>query len=262
MPSPRVYEPLLDRFQKHNPRPIYEGAVPETVREPTIVDGLTEILRDNYPVWVEREVNLWELNGQETELWRPEEVTDRYDHPLQPDIDILYGPEKSGTRHGPLVGVEVKHFSHRSGTGSVLPKTRVVPRTPDDHDDADWENDGGYYTGLDQAMALLQMGLDYVFLVHLVDYSDEIWEFADDEAEFHDAYKNVTKTYSSNLTTLIDTFDLPVGYAAAAANRGPDRRILSQTVDTRTPDANPLLNDGETHPVRALLTDALAVDAN
>lgn len=254
-----IYEPLFDRFRKRYPRRIYDGRPPETVREDTIVDGLTDVLRENYPVWVEREVNLWELNEGETDLWKPEEIIEHYGHPLQPDIDVLYGPERDGERRGPLVGIEVKHFSYRSGTGNVLPKTRLVPRVPDEMDESEWESDGGYYTGLDQAMALLQMGLDYVVLVHLVDYADDLWEYAEDEEAFHDAYRDVTKLYSRKVTTLIDTFQLPIGYVAAGADHSFTDAIASRTVDTRVPDENPLL-DGNRHPVRRLIHDGLSIE--
>jgi hypothetical protein len=255
----KVYEPFFDRFQKRHPRRIYDGEPPETVRENTIVDGLTKILETEHSVWVEREVNLWELNQQETDYWKPEEIIDHYGHPLQPDIDILYGPLQDGERYSPLVGIEVKHFSYRSGTGNVLPKTRLVPRVPEDLDESEWESDGGYYTGLDQAMALLQMGLDYVILVHLVDYSDDLWEYSDDEDAFHDAYKRVTKLYSRKMTSLIDVFDFPIGYVAAGADRQFSDAIASRTVDTRTPDRNPLLEDSQQHPVRQLFHEALDV---
>jgi hypothetical protein len=105
-------------------------------------------------------------------------------------------------------------------------------------------------------MALLQMGVDYVILVHLVDYSDDLWEFAEDEETFRDAYRRVTKLYARNVTTLIDTFDLPIGYVIAGADRQYTDAIASRTVDTRKPNRNPLINDGQQNPIRKLLHDA------
>jgi len=83
----------------------------------TLVASSNELLGDKFwwlgnEFWIEKEVNPWELKDfvseerrRELEIFYP-----RFIHPMQPDIDILFGPKVNNERLTPLTAVEVKLF--------------------------------------------------------------------------------------------------------------------------------------------------------
>ena len=97
--------------------------------------------------WIVKEVNLWELKDSVSEERRRE--LERFIHPMQPDIDILFGPKVNNERLTPLMAVEVKLFKG-------IERGRVTPRAG-----------GGFYEGIGEAIALLTFGVDFV----------ELWQF-------------------------------------------------------------------------------------
>ncbi|MXR53026.1 hypothetical protein GRX03_15615 [Halovenus sp. WSH3] len=254
-------ERFFDLFVNRSPQKIYDGSPPpsDEIREETIVDGFVDRL-DQHELWVTPRVNLWELNSEQTGMWKPEEIVGHYGHPLQPDIDLLFGPVDGSRRTGPLVGVEVKHFAYQSGAGNVLPKTRLAT-VPDENGGQEWQAEGGFYAGLDQALALLQTGVDYVILAHIIHYDPDIWELphSNNTEDKRAAYREISKTYSRNIARLIDTFDLPIGYVAAGAEPLTDA-IASHTIRKRSPDRNPFVRAESAGRIRALLSEGLDLD--
>lgn len=122
----------------------------ENTNEKLIVDTITEIFKQEHEkLWFRSRINLWDFVHTSR---KPLEILKKYNNPLQPDIDLLYCHKLDDKLQSPIVGAEVKLFSKRTGYGKVIPKT------------SSW---AGYYAGLDEAIGLLNFGLDYVYLWHL-----------------------------------------------------------------------------------------------
>jgi DNA-directed RNA polymerase subunit RPC12/RpoP len=130
----------------------------------------------------------------------------KYKHPLQPDIDLLYGNIVDGKRQTPLTGVEVKLFSRYTGQlRGLIPKTTSYE---------------GYYAGLDEAISLLSMGLEFVYLWHIkahpiekfvksMKYGDNFWKEV-----AHKSY-HLAKQGSEVIADIIKALDLPIGYISS-----------------------------------------------
>ncbi|PSO07201.1 hypothetical protein B9Q04_12110 [Candidatus Marsarchaeota G2 archaeon BE_D] len=101
--------------------------------------------------------------------------------PRQPDIDILLCRVNNGNRVPPITAAEVKYIRTARG-GRVNPS---------------------YYSGLDEAVALLLLGFDHVLLIHVVDEK---------------VLSKVYLGYAKLLSELIRTLGLPLGYRVYAFN--------------------------------------------
>jgi len=69
-------------------------------------------------------------------------------YPTRPEIDIMWGSKRGLDRCPPVTAAEIKYFS--------APFERVPSPPP-------------YYSGVDEALALLLFGIDHSVLIHLVD---------------------------------------------------------------------------------------------
>lgn len=220
---------FLDVFGD-GPVKLYDHAPPDGIDEANLVNGLVGRVRDN-GLWARKKVNLWELIEVLYGRQRGDRVCDRYRHPLQPDIDLLCceTDEADERRTSPLLAAETKHFAHRRGDGAVLPKLA---------------DGSGFYAGLGQALSLLAMGIDYVYLTHFVHFHPDEWSgFGDDRDELIEAHRTVTGQYADSVARLIDGLELPIGYVAAGTRPVSDG-IAAVPVRTVTPDRNPLRNGG------------------
>lgn len=237
-----VGERLLEVFSDP-PIKLYDHMPPDNINESNLVSGLIGRLRDQ-GTWARREVNLWEMIEVLYGRKRPDRIADHFGHILQPDIDILYCETEQGTRKSPLAATEIKHFAARTGDGSVMPKLG---------------GGGGFYRGIGQALSLLLMGIDYVYLTHFFHFHPELWGGADDEQEeLLAAHRKVTDTYADNIEQVIDTLNLPIGYIAAGTRPAADG-IVAYPVNCITPNPNPFINTASAKRVRKLLADSFNV---
>jgi hypothetical protein len=200
---PTAFGDVIDEL---NPRltEALKGKTEKTVEEKDIQKFICALLkpREDWPIWVESGVNLWKLLDVNSR--KPLFTLKEHMHPLQPDIDVLYGPIINGNKSTPLVGIEIKIFPEATGAG-VMPKTRMGT---------------GYYTGLDEAIALLTFGLDYVYLWHFVILPYEKWEqyskkYGEDFGEkLVNEHAEFSKSYSQIMKGILEATALPIGYAA------------------------------------------------
>lgn len=243
MPNPEPYERLVQVFADPPVR-VYDHAPPDNIQEANLVSGLVGRLRDGPgQVWARREVDLWELIEVLHGRTRPDEAGERYRHPLQPDIDVLYcETDGDGSRTSPLVAVEAKHFAQQTGDGSVMPKLSGT--------------NAGFYAGLGQALSLLLMGVEYVFLVHFVYFHPELWDdYGEDRSELVAAHRRVTNRYAESVASLVRELDLPVGYIAAGTRPAADA-IAAYPVTVVEPDPNPFVDSPSGRSVRGLLSES------
>jgi len=131
--------------------------------------------------------------------------------PTQPEVDLVFGRLEGGVRVPPVCAAEVKYIRF-SGSGYVS---------------------YSYYSGLDESLALLVLGFDYVYLVHLVEGHLL-------ETDFRRSIK-VT-------SDMIKELRLPVGYmvyAVSSLSGGPYFYRRVSGVDLKElwvdPPPNPLL---------------------
>lgn len=197
------------RFFEH---PAIEGVTDETITENVFVDIMVSCLekKKKKDMWFEKRVNLWEL----ADVKDPSEVLERFHHPLQPDIDLLYGPRINEKRQTPMIGVEVKLFSRFTGRGRKLAKT------------AGYE---GYYAGLDEAISLLTLGLDYVELWHVYVLPLRIWNryLARYGRKFAEKIKRDAKSlgylgFHLLCDMVIEPLEIPIGYFATFLTINPE----------------------------------------
>jgi hypothetical protein len=168
-------------------------------------------------MWFEKRVNLWEFADAKD----PYEALERFRHPLQPDIDLLYGQRINGKRHTPMVGVEVKLFSRFTGRGRKLAKT------------AGYE---GYYAGLDEAISLLTVGLDFVYLWHVYVLPLKIWN--NYLAKYGRRFSEIIKRDAQGLgylgfhlvcDVIIEPLEIPIGYFATFLAIDPEHKRFEVT---------------------------------
>jgi hypothetical protein len=198
--------------------PAIQAITDETITENIFMDILVSCLeKRSKDMWFEKRVNLWEFADAKD----PIEVLERFGHPLQPDIDLLYGHCISGKRHTPMVGVEVKLFSRFTGRGKKLAKT------------AGFE---GYYAGLDEAISLLTLGLDFVYLWHVYVLPLRIWNRY--LAKYGRAFSERIKRDAMGLGYLgfhlvcdmiIEPLEIPIGYFATFLAIDPERKRFEVT---------------------------------
>ncbi|ELZ37146.1 hypothetical protein C470_07304 [Halorubrum distributum JCM 13561] len=175
--------------------------------ESTIVDSLEATVNDRPELWAESEVNLWkEKAATEGAAVPPQEVVRELGHPLQPDIDLLVGSASEEGREGPLIGIEAKYFSTYNGIRghNLLPK-RV---------DANGNDTGGFYSGLGQALSLVSMGLDAVYLWHVFKIDDDIYSTESVGGDQTRDHRDVLRGYTGRITEMLDRHGVPIGYLA------------------------------------------------
>jgi len=198
------------RYFEH---PAIEAVTDETITENIFMDMLVSCLeKKSKDMWFEKRVNLWEFADAKD----PVETLERFRHPLQPDIDLLYGQRIGGKRYTPMVGVEVKLFSRFTGKGKKLAKT------------ASYE---GYYAGLDEAISLLTLGLDFVYLWHVYVLPLKIWNsyLAKYGKEFSDRIKRDAERlgylgFELVCYSIIEPLEIPIGYFATFLAIEPERK--------------------------------------
>ena len=211
--------------------------------------------------WIEKEVIPWELEDFVSEKKRKElEIYPiLFIHPMQPDIDILFGPEVNGERLTPLMAVEVKLF--KGIEKGKRPKARGR----------------GFYEGMGEAIALLTYGVDFVELWHFffIPLIKEIPPHLPPEVE-KEVEKKLSKkleknkwriidagTYAGFVRGLIESLDLPLGYRCFAISMEEDGKIwLHEDVGSNVlPKENPFLvkRSEAALKIRSLIKEALNV---
>lgn len=213
--------------------------------ESTIVTSLENALNETDIIWAADEIDLWQQKAQaEGRAIPPQQVIREFKHPLQPDIDLLVGPESGGKGNSPLIGIEAKYFSKYNGIQghNLLPK-RV---------DANGNDTGGFYSGLDQALSLLSMGLDRIYLWHVFKIDEEI--YTPDSAggdQTHD-HRDILKSYTHRIRGVLDDYDIPIGYVAHGIAVDFDNKFIQLC----TPRKAPVVDDNNTG-VRSLVETAI-----
>jgi len=216
--------------------------------EHTIVESLTAAVSDRAELWADSEVDLWSANAtHKGRAVPPQQAVREFGHPLQPDIDVLVGRLEDDTRQPPLVGMEVKYFGKYNGISGhkLLPK-RVNP---------EGYSMGGFYSGLGQALSLVSMGVDYVYLWHVFDIPRDIYEDGRDSADQTADHVEVLNVYTDKITRILDTHDLPVGYFAHGVATGFDNRFIRLGSPRPAPRIEP---EESTAPIRRLLERTLS----
>lgn len=107
--------------------------------------------------------------------------------PLQPDIDMLLCKKDGDLKTVPLQGIEFKAFYIRD-TGRT-----------------NWS----YYAGLDEALALINYGLDYVTLFHCFIF--DVYYIDTNNSDNNKQINNFSN-YSNPMRNLIKKLKLPIGY--------------------------------------------------
>jgi len=109
---------------------------------------------------------------------------------------------------------------------------------------------GGFYSGLGQALSLVSMGVDYVYLWHVFDIPQDIYEDGRDSADQTADHVEVLNVYTDKITRILDTHDLPVGYFAHGVATGFDNRLIRLGSPRPAPRIEP---EESTTPIRRLL---------
>jgi len=211
--------------------------------------------------WIKKEVNLWELKDSVSEEGGGE--LKGFIHPMQPDIDILFGPKVNNERLTPLMAVEVKLFKG-------IERGRVTPRAG-----------GGFYEGIGEAIALLTFGVDFVelwqfFLLpinieidieippHLPpEEKKEIKEWLKErkkEERKMKRYIDYISAYANSVGNLIKVLNLPLGYRCFAISMDMETILLYENEGSYIlPKKNPFLGSEAALKIRSLIKDALNV---
>lgn len=180
----------------------------ENISEKIIVDAIVDIFSNKYDnLWFKSQVNLWEYLSKSKfspNSGRSLQILKELKNPLQPDIDLLYCQKEGYKLQSPLSGVEIKLFSKTSGYDNIVPRT------------SSW---AGYYAGLDEAIALLNFGLDYVYLWHLFVFPLNQFEQLSKKYG-HDFARNIIFDrkvayiweYWQMTINTVTQFDLPIGF--------------------------------------------------
>jgi len=229
--------------------PTIGGLTDETITENIFVDMIVSCFREKKKdMWFETRVNLWELANARD----PNDALKRFRHLLQPDIDLLYGSCIDGHRQTPMVGVEVKLFKGH-GYGRKLSKTTA------------WE---GYYAGLDEAISLLTMGLDCVYLWHvhvfpsrvLVKYLEEYGE--DFFKKIAIECRDLSIAGGSWISTTLEFLEIPIGYVYSFLIVDPYNKSFEIVMPRIALGAeiNPL-STSEALPTRNLIMESLNLES-
>ena len=217
--------------------------------ENTVVESLTRTINGDETLWAESELSLWELMVDVVgQAMPPQDALREFGHPLQPDIDVLLGSLSDGEKQPPLVGVEAKYFGEYRGLAGhkLLPKRLGPEGNPM----------GGFYSGLGQALSLLSMGLDYVYLWHVFEINEAIYQPNRNSGDQTKDHRDVLRVYARQMKDMINTFGLPVGYIATGMSVNHDNKMINlahcSPADERTSQTRSAAN------VRELLIEALS----
>ena len=205
------------KFQKFIPSTDYERRLAQAItnlgrrgiKEKRHVCPLLKALLARKGYWVEMNVSPWKLLSG---LYAtPTDILKEFRHPLQPDIDIFYGPMQNGERLTPLLAFEVKVFPHLKGRPKVIPKTKRMQ---------------GFYAGLDQAMALYTFGIDYASLCHVFVLPLDIWDqLKEDNSlldKLVDEHSEWSISYMQFMCGIIGYHGLQIGYVPIAITISED----------------------------------------
>lgn len=278
------YSLIRERVEIEKPAP--KG---EEISEEFISRYLARVLRGS-GFWAESLVNVNALARREIPAEKqrdPRYLLEKYSHPLQPDIDVLYGPILASKKMTPLIGIEVKIFPESVGPGKVIPKTRryiplevnikgVLRRYKSGElTDAQAEElltsrpatGTGFYTGMDEAMAMLLFGVDYVYLWHWIIVSFEVWgPYLEKYGEkfFHKLIRDhyeFARAYTEIAGTLFDVTALPVGYVCTGLLLDPSGITLAPCAESgwRLAPPNPLRDKQAPTKIRELLKRSYGV---
>jgi len=173
------------------------------VDERKVLAKLVEYLRESlsYEIW----------------YWKNYVLRAKELFPRRPEIDLIICRKEKDAKVPPLLAAEVKYI-RTTKTGRVSPS---------------------YYSGLDEALALLILGFDKVMLIHLVEEGVLSTVFLD---------------YAKLLSSMIKSLGLPLGYRVYALALSTDLHIYKTVklwagdiYDLEnlwvSPTPNPLLKD-------------------
>lgn len=112
------------------------------------------------------------------------------EYPIQPgDVDLLLCKHEDGRRFAPLHAVEAKVFYFRNN-----------------------KLNNAYYAGIDQALALLNFGFDFVSLFHCFIISLE--DAASENERHKKQLDNYNSYYTKYIRKIIRLLGTPIGYTA------------------------------------------------
>lgn len=112
------------------------------------------------------------------------------DYPIQPgDVDLLLCKREEGDRFAPLHAVEAKVFYFRNN-----------------------KLNNAYYAGIDQALALLNFGFDFVSLFHCFIMSIE--DISSENERHEKQLNNYSSYYTNYIRKMIRSLGAPIGYTA------------------------------------------------
>lgn len=139
--------------------------------------------------------------------------------PTRPEIDLIICRIEKGERVLPILGAEVKYI-HTTKDGIISPS---------------------YYSGLDEALALLLLGFDSVLLIHIAEKGLLTTAFLD---------------YAKILSSMIRVLRLPMGYRVYAFSVSGSDIFFYRSVELRTGSIIRLENLWVKPPLNPLLTDS------
>lgn len=229
--------------------PFSEIISDENINEKIFVDLMKGILEErNENVWFQKRVNVWGLAPNN--IWPPDVLED-FKHPLQPDIDLLYCKVEDNQLMSPLVGVEVKLFTGKTGWGKVIPKTTGFE---------------GFYAGLDEAISMLSYGLDHVYLWQVFIPPETFWtEYLrkpqrKSREELAYGYDQFLAAYSKEVKQTLLKLRIPIGYVSTGLN------IYNHTgcfdfyaLENQDAKLNPYLNESATIHLRNLILKRFSI---
>ena len=197
----------------------------EEINERKVLARLVEHLKKSLPY--------------EIEYWKNYVLRARELFPRRPEIDLIICRKEKDVKVPPLFAAEIKYI-RTTRTGRVNPS---------------------YYSGLDEALALLILGFDKIMLIHLVEEK---------------VLSTVFLRYAKLLSDMISSLKLPLGYRIYALTLFDDIYIyrtielgagnLYNLVDLWvTPPPNPLLRKNSSlgkivRSNRKVLVDMLGIN--
>ncbi len=118
---------------------------------------------------------------------------------------------------------------------------------------------GGYYSGLGQALSLVSMGLDFVYLWHVFEIREDIFAFDSSDGkldrEMIAHHRDILTTYTDQVIEILREYDLPIGYFAHGLVPKYENRLLRIASYPRE-DIKTSSNDSDT-PIRKLLSQTI-----
>jgi hypothetical protein len=115
---------------------------------------------------------------------------------------------------------------------------------------------GGFYSGLGQALSLLSMGLDYVYLWHVFEINEAIYRPNQNSGDQTKDHRDILRVYAQQMKDMIETYELPIGYVATGMSVNHDNRMIHiahcPPADERTSQTRSAAN------VRNLLQESLS----